>query len=74
MQELGIGLVNAQAQDITALVYPEWALDKSWNIVGKVGQDEEGYDLYQLERPDESITVPSNRLVFMQSMLERMRT
>lgn len=73
MQELGIGLVNAQAAEIDKLVYPEWSLDKSWTVTAKVGQDEDGYDLYQLDRYGETITVPSNRLVFMARMLERMQ-
>jgi hypothetical protein len=72
--EIGIGLVNLQAAAINKLSYPDWAVDARWAIVGKVGQDDDGYDLYQLERGDESITVPANRLVFMERMLERMKS
>jgi hypothetical protein len=72
MEEIGVGLVNAQAAEITELTYPDWALEKSWKIHGKVGTNDEGYDIYRLYRYDEEIEVPSNRLVFMKRMLERM--
>lgn len=73
MEEIGVGLVNVQAAGISELVYPEWALEKSWKVVGpEGGQDEHGYDLYRLDRYNESIVVPANRLVFMKSILQRM--
>jgi hypothetical protein len=72
MEEVGIGLVNAQAAEIKELTYPDWALEKSWKITGRVGADEKGYDLYQLDRFGETLVVPANRLVFMKRMLERM--
>lgn len=74
MSDLGIGLVNAQAADIRELTYPEWAVAKSWKVTAKVGTDEGGYDLYQLDRYNETLTVPANRLVLMSAMLDRMGT
>lgn len=74
-QEFGIGLVNAQAAEIDHFTYPDWvAKQVHWKINGQVGQDENGYDLYELERGDEKLTVPANRLVFMARMMERLHS
>lgn len=70
--ELGVGIINLQAAGIKELVYPDWTIDKSWKVTAKVGTDEHGYDLYQLDRYGDSITVPANRLVVMAKMLESM--
>lgn len=69
---VGIGLVNLQAGTIKKLSYPDWALSQPWRVTAKVGTDDDGYDLYQLDRSQETITVPANRLVFMAKMLEDM--
>jgi hypothetical protein len=76
MQELGIGLVNAQAAEITDLTYPDLVErpeeERTWLVVGKVGQDDDGYDLYEIERQGEKTVVPANRLVFVKRMLSRL--
>lgn len=67
-----IALVNEQAAQIDRLTYPHWSVSESWVVTGKVGRDDKGYDMYQLDRPGEPqpLIVPSNRLVFAQRLLE----
>ena len=71
MEEIGIGLVNAQAAEIKQIDYPDWVGRPAWTVGRKVGTDEHGYDEYEIHNSDQILVVPANRLVFMKGFIER---